>query len=233
MKLSEELQISVNLSMTEAARRSHEFVAVEHLLFALLHDPATAEVITACGGNTAELIEELEVFLEESVEKLADLDEFYRPVPSLGFQRVLQRAMAHVSGSGKEQVFGYNVLVAMYSEPESWAVHYLESQEVSRLDVVSYISHGVSKVGDGKFSGEGEPAEGDELGGAPKKEALEAFCVNLNAEAEEGRIDPLVGRSKEVSRALHVLARRRKNNPIFVGDSELERQRLWKEWRGE
>ena len=86
----------------------------------------------------------------------------------------------------------------MYSEPESWAVHYLESQEVSRLDVVSYISHGVSKVGDGKFSGEGEPAEGDELGGAPKKEALESFCVNLNAEAEEGRIDPLVGRSKEV-----------------------------------
>ena len=101
----------------------------------------------------------------------------------------------------------------MYSEPESWAVHYLESQEVSRLDVVSYISHGVSKVGDGKFSGEGEPAEGDELGGAPKKEALEAFCVNLNAEAEEGRIDPLVGRSKEVSRALHVLARRREEQP--------------------
>ena len=238
MKLSEELQISVNLSISDAARRGNEFVSVEHLLFALLHDPATAEVVKACGGDIKRLIGELDSFLSDSVESLADLDEFYRPVPSLGYQRVIQRAMAHVSGSGKEQVFGYNVLVALYSEPESWAVHFLESEDINRLDVVSYISHGVSKVPDGTVpDGEFAGEEGEE-GAQPRKEALEAFCVNLNQQAEAGLIDPLIGRSKEVMRALHVLARRRKNNPIFVGDSGVGKTAIveglaWRINRGE
>lgn len=239
MKLSEELQISVNLSIADAARRKNEFVSVEHLLYALLHDPATAEVIRNCGGDIKRLIAELDSFLSESVESLAELDEFYRPVPSLGYQRVIQRAMAHVAGSGKEKVFGYNVLVALFSEPESWAVHFLESEDIMRLDVLSYVSHGVSKVSDGTVPDDDETLEGDgSHEGAPRKEALESFCINLNKNAEEGLIDPLIGRKDEIQRALHVLCRRRKNNPIFVGDSGVGKTAIveglaWKIFRGE
>ncbi len=219
MKLSEELRISINVAFSEAIARSHEVCSTEHLFFALLHDEGTMEVIRHCGGDVDELRAKTDDFLNNQVEALdQEDDKALHPVPSIGFQRVIQRASAHVVGAGKESVYGYNVLIAFYSEPDCWTAHFLEEQGITRLDLVAYISHGTSKIDEETIpimAGDGDGAGSI----AERKDPLEAFCVNLNERAKEGLLDPLVGRGKELQRAIHVLARRRKNNPIFVGDS--------------
>jgi ATP-dependent Clp protease ATP-binding subunit ClpA len=227
MKISQDLQISVSVALNEAANRGHEYVGLEHLLFALVHDKQTADVVRHCGGDPNTLKKQLDQFLAEQVEALPE-ERRSTPQPTLAFQRVMSRAATHVESSGKEEIYGYNVLVAIFSEVESWAAHFLEEQGVSRLDVVSYISHGVSKIDDGTGAVAGAAAGMDRPVNADAEDAqeadlrknpLETFCVNLNELAAEGGIDPLIGRGPELERAMHILSRRRKNNPMFVGDS--------------
>jgi len=214
MKLSQDLQITLAVAANEAANRGHEYLGLEHLLFALLHDPDTALVIRHCGGDVEQLKGKVERFLEDEVEALPE-ERRASPGPTVGLQRVLSRAATHVEVAGKGEVKGPNVLVAMFAEPESWAVHLLQQEGISRLDVVSYISHGLSKRAGRQLPAPLEdPLEADEA-----EDPLEAYCVNLNKLAAEGGIDPLIGRQVEVERAIQILARRRKNNPLFVGDS--------------
>ncbi len=219
MRISPEVEIALSLAATEAARRRHEYMTVEHLLYALLFDETTAKVIRHAGGDVKILKAKLEHFLEEQMEVLADGSPS-APSPSMGVQRAIRRAAAHVQSSGHDEVKGANVLVAIFAESDSFAVTLLEEAGVTRLDVIAYISHGVSKdAGAGDDSGEfadGGPGDGE--AGGKKKDALEAYTVNLNEEAKESRIDPLVGRTTEVLRLIQILARRKKNNPLLVGD---------------
>ena len=215
--LSQELEFSLNVAFQEARQKRHEFITVEHLLLALLDNPTAARVLRACGGNLDELKRNLARFLQENVPTLApgaDGD----TQPTLGFQRVIQRAVLHVQGVGKKEVTGANVLVAIFGEKESHAVYFLHKQNINRLDVVNYISHGISKMpGEG---GEAQPNEEQEEN-APNAERspLEAFTVNLNEQARLGKIDPLIGRDHEVQRTIQILCRRRKNNPLYVGEA--------------
>jgi ATP-dependent Clp protease ATP-binding subunit ClpA len=225
MRISQDLQISVSVAVNEAANRGHEYVGLEHVLFALLHDKDTADVIKHCGGNISSMKRKVDDFLTDEIESLPEARRT-APQPTLGFQRVMARAASHVEASEKEEVRGYNVLVAMYAEPESWAVHMLQEAGISRLDLVSYISHGVSKSGGFDVMGAGAgPGAANNADGEDQHEAelaqkpLEAFTVNLNQLAADGGIDPLIGRARELERAMHILSRRRKNNPLFVGDS--------------
>ena len=226
--ISPELRVSVSVALTEAARRHHEFAGLEHLLFALLHDAETSKVLRRCGANLAALKKTVEAYLDDEIEASSDVER--PPRPSIGFQHVIQRAARHAESSGKDAVTGSDVLVAMYSEPENYAVYFLEQQGVTRLDVVSYLSHGVAKADDDddadkpvgpvrpafeEAGGDGEDAEEAAAGKSP----LEAWCTNLNELARNGGVDPLIGRAREIERTLHVLLRRRKNNPLFVGDS--------------
>ncbi|MDF1563203.1 MAG: ATP-dependent Clp protease ATP-binding subunit ClpA [Deltaproteobacteria bacterium] len=215
MKLKAELEAALQIAMGEASRRQHEYAGLEHLLFALCHDPDTVEVLAHCGADLEQLKEQLDTYLDE-LEPGKPKGGLLETEPTLGFQRVVQRAVFHVQHSGKEEVAGPNVLVAMFSEPDSPAVSFLEEMGVSRLAVVSYISHGGGQSE--SLVPTGDPTEG-EAGSAPKKDPLEAYCTHLNALAAAGKIDPLIGRQLEVDRIVHVLARRRKNNPILVGDS--------------
>jgi ATP-dependent Clp protease ATP-binding subunit ClpA len=216
MRISPEVEIALSLAATEAARRRHEYMTVEHLLYALLFDDATAKVVRQAGGDVKALKAKLERFFDEQLEAIRD-GGATPPSPSMGVKRAIQRAAQHVQSSGNEEVKGANVLVAIFAESESFAVSLLEEAGITRLDVVAYLSHGVSKSEDedGELAG-GEG--GSESGGKPKKDALEAYTVNLNDEAKESRIDPLVGRANEVDRLIQILARRKKNNPILVGD---------------
>ncbi len=224
--LSKDVEIAIRVALNDAHRRRHEYATVEHLTYALLHDDETANVLKHCGADIPALKKAFETFLEEEVEAVDDDDEA-EVAPSRGFQRVVQRAIMHVTGAGKPEVKGYNLLVAIYAEDDSHAVYLLKQGGVDRLDVVSYISHGVSKIvgsddgapgrrEDASVGGGG--ADDDEDGGAGG-DPLSAFCQNLCTEAKEGRLDPLVGREKEVLRTIHILCRRRKNNPLFVGES--------------
>jgi ATP-dependent Clp protease ATP-binding subunit ClpA len=219
--LSPELEKVIRRSLDDATRRQHEFSGLEHLLLALLDDDKTAEVILQCGGSVPRVRDKLEKFLGTEI-KPVTLEEDERAQPTLGFARVVQRAVNHVVGAGKAEAAGPNVLVAMFSEPESHAVHFLKEEGINRLDVVSYISHGISKLMPTRqlpgAGGSPPPAASDD-GDEPVKDPLEAFAVNLNERARAGQIDPLIGRRAEVERALHVLARRRKNNPLFIGDA--------------
>jgi ATP-dependent Clp protease ATP-binding subunit ClpA len=220
MRISPEVEIALSLAATEAARRRHEYMTVEHLLYALLFDETTAKVIRHAGGDVKALKLKLEHFLEEQMEVLADGSPS-APSPSMGVQRAIRRAAAHVQSSGHDEVKGANVLIAIFAESDSFAVTLLEEAGVTRLDVVAYLSHGVSKDGsagdDGSELADGSgPGEGE--GAGKKKDALEAYTVNLNEEAKESRIDPLVGRTNEVLRLIQILARRKKNNPLLVGD---------------
>jgi ATP-dependent Clp protease ATP-binding subunit ClpA len=219
--LSPELEKVIRRSLDDATRRQHEFSGLEHLLLALLDDDKTADVIRQCGGSVPRVREKLEKFLDGEI-KPVSLEEDERAQPTLGFARVVQRAVNHVVGAGKAEAGGPNVLVAMFSEPESHAVHFLKEEGINRLDVVSYISHGISKLIPTRqlpgASGGAPPAASEE-GEEAVKDPLEAFAVNLNERARAGQIDPLIGRRAEVERALHVLARRRKNNPLFIGDA--------------
>ncbi len=217
--LSKELEYTLNTAFREAREKRHEFMTVEHLLLALLDNPAAAKVLRACGADLDKLREELAAFVDESTPMLSGKDE-RETQPTLGFQRVLQRAVFHVQSSGKKEVTGANVLVAIFGERESQAVYFLNRQNITRLDVVNYISHGISKVHDDQEGDNFGPVTEEEKASEPSgKSPLEAYAVNLNQQALLGKIDPLIGRRTEVQRTIQILCRRRKNNPLFVGEA--------------
>ncbi|MCB1032943.1 MAG: AAA family ATPase, partial [Acidobacteria bacterium] len=217
MKISPSLQVSLSLALTEASRRRHEFAGLEHLLLALTLEKETGEVLFHAGTDVRQLSRTLKEFLDDEVESLPG-EQLVEPKASLGFQRVIARAAAHMDGAGKEEVHGYNVLVSMFDEPECFAVYFLEEQGVSRLDIVSYIAHGVSKV-DPLSPGLPPMEEGEEGAEAETaRDPLASFAQDLVALARAGGIDPLIGRRRELRRTEHILVRRRKSNPVFVGD---------------
>lgn len=216
--LSKELEFSINLAFKNAREKLHEFMTVEHLLLALADNPAAAKVLRACGADIERLKRELTEFLDETTPLLSPNDP-RDTQPTLGFQRVLQRAIFHVQSSGKKEVTGANVLVAIFGEPDSQAVFLLNKQNITRLDVVNFISHGISKVGKDTEGDSVAPAEEEETGEAPAKSPLESYATNLNEQARQGKIDPLIGRQHEIERTVQVLCRRRKNNPLFVGEA--------------
>jgi ATP-dependent Clp protease ATP-binding subunit ClpA len=220
--LSKDLELTLNVAFKEARSKRHEFMTVEHLLLALLDNEAASSVLRACGTDISKLRADLLEFVDSTTPLIPEADEERETQPTLGFQRVLQRAVFHVQSSGKSEVTGANVLVAIFSEQESQAVYYLKQQNVARIDVVNYISHGISKVSDGHHHEEGAASSESQEDGANQEGSespLEAYATNLNQQAQEGKIDPLIGRDKEVERVIQVLSRRRKNNPLLVGES--------------
>jgi ATP-dependent Clp protease ATP-binding subunit ClpA len=223
MKVSAEVEIACSVAATEAQRRGHDIMAVEHLLYALMYDEETRRVLQKAGGNSEELKRQLDRLLDKEFPRTNGDGRLGPPTPSRGFQRVLQRAAIHVESSGKEELKGYNVLVAIFSEPDSFAVKALEESGVSRFDVVSYISHGIAKDGsdeDALTEEEAAAEVGNEGGEREEKEdALTRYAVDLNKRAKAGEVEPLVGRANEVQRVVQVLSRRRKNNPLLVGDA--------------
>jgi ATP-dependent Clp protease ATP-binding subunit ClpA len=213
--IAQELEVSLHMAFMEARQKRHEFITVEHLLLALLDNPSAAEVLKACAAEVDDLRKLLSEFVTEHTPILAATDADTQP--TLGFQRVIQRAILHVQSSGKKEVTGANVLVAIFGEKDSHAVYFLHQKGVTRLDVVNFISHGISKVpqaAPGKAEGEAEPEQEQSSGGA-----LENYTLNLNALAISGKIDPLIGRDRELERVVQTLCRRRKNNPLLVGEA--------------
>jgi ATP-dependent Clp protease ATP-binding subunit ClpA len=221
--IAQELEVSLHMAFVEARQQRHEFITVEHLLLALLDNPSAAEVLRACAANIEDLRKSLVNFIKENTPTVGG-DEEVDTQPTLGFQRVIQRAIMHVqsTGSGKKEVTGANVLVAIFGEKDSHAVYYLHQQGVTRLDVVNFIAHGIKKsdppepTKSNEASGsEGEKEEQADAKGSP----LDQFTQNLNQLARDGKIDPLIGRDNEVERVIQVLCRRRKNNPLLVGEA--------------
>ena len=221
--LNKELENTLNNAFKLARSKHHEFMTVEHLLLAITDNPEAAEVLNACGVEIDSLGKSLTEFIDSTTPLLGEAEEERDTQPTLGFQRVLQRAVFHVQSSGKKEVSGANVLVAIFSEQESQAVYLLKQQDIARIDIVNYISHGISKVsGNSHHSEQPNESHGEEesLGGeGSSSNPLEAYAVNLNEQAESGRIDPLIGRENEVERVVQILARRRKNNPLLVGEA--------------
>lgn len=216
--LNKELEVALNSAFQMARQKRHEFMTVEHLLLALLDNSSAAKVLQACGVDLELLKQDLLSFLEETTPRLNSEDE-RDTQPTLGFQRVLQRAVFHVQSSGKKEVTGANVLVAIFGERESQAVYFLGKQNVARLDVVNYISHGISKV-DNEDHTDLSLDEDDEENEMPSdKNLLATYTINLNEQAKRGKIDPLIGRKLEIERTLQILCRRRKNNPLLVGEA--------------
>ncbi|MGG6462889.1 ATP-dependent Clp protease ATP-binding subunit ClpA [Solilutibacter silvestris] len=219
---SKDLETTIGQCYKHAREQRHEFMTVEHLLLELVDNPAAREVLTACRADIPRLKADLQRAIEASVAVLPE-DDGRDTQPTLGFQRVLQRAVYHVQSSGKAEVTGANVLVAIFGEKDSHAVYLLNQQDVTRLDVVNFISHGLSKHGEEQASSDasrsGEEGEGEEGGSAGGGDPLAEFATNLNASAKEGKIDPLVGRADEIERTIQVLCRRRKNNPLYVGEA--------------
>ena len=221
--IAQELEVSLHMAFVEARQQRHEFITVEHLLMALLDNPSAAEVLRACAANIDDLRKSLVTFVKENTPTVSGTEEVDTQ-PTLGFQRVIQRAIMHVqsTGSGKKEVTGANVLVAIFGEKDSHAVYYLHQQGVTRLDVVNFIAHGIKKTDAPEPTKPGESssneAEKDE-GGDAKGSPLEQFTQNLNQLARDGKIDPLIGREHEVERVIQVLCRRRKNNPLLVGEA--------------
>jgi len=218
--IAQELEVSLHMAFMDARQKKHEFITVEHLLLAMLENPSALEVLKACGTNLDELKKLLVDFIEEHTPLIADGDA--ETQPTLGFQRVIQRAILHVQSSGKKEVTGANVLVAIFGEKDSHAVYFLHEKGVTRLDVVNFIAHGIAKVGDSESEGKKDGAEIDESvdakGGAADS-ALASYATNLNELAVEGKIDPLIGRDSELERVVQILCRRRKNNPLLVGEA--------------
>ena len=215
--IAQELEVSLHMAFVEARQKQHEFITVEHLLLAMLDNPSAAEVLKACGVDLEELRGVLTDFINEHTPRLAphsDAD----TQPTQGFQRVIQRAILHVQSSGKKEVTGANVLVAVFGEKESHAVYFLNQRGVTRLDVVNYIAHGITKTPQQKQEKPSESKE-DAEGGSESQGALDAYTVHLNAMARNGKIDPLIGRAHELERVIQVLCRRRKNNPLLVGEA--------------
>ncbi len=222
--IAQELEVSLHMAFVEARQQRHEFITVEHLLLALLDNPSAAEVLRACSANIDDLRKSLANFIKDNTPQVAGSDDVDTQ-PTLGFQRVIQRAIMHVqsTGSGKKEVTGANVLVAIFGEKDSHAVYYLHQQGVTRLDVVNFIAHGIKKSDPPESVKSSEnPAEAEEGAGGEKSEKaspLEQFTQNLNQMALDGKIDPLIGREYEVERVIQILCRRRKNNPLLVGEA--------------
>ena len=244
--ISHELEVSLNLAVSEAARRGHEYVTVEHVLFALLQNDTAIKALRACGGSVDYTRQKLEEFFDEHI-PTGTLRPGQMPQPTIGFQRVIQRAAQHVRAAGKDKIKGENLLVALFSERDSFAVYFLQQQHISRFDVINYISHGIAKSGEGSEStsdptgiagpeqpiariGDGERSDPqprddeDESESGPTerqsgRDPLALYAVDLCARAREGHIDPLIGRNAEIERTVQVLCRRRKNNPLLVGDA--------------
>ncbi|MCY4563635.1 MAG: AAA family ATPase, partial [Gammaproteobacteria bacterium] len=217
--LSKDLEATLNEAFREAKRKRHEFMTVEHLLLALLDNSVAIEVLRKVGCDLDKLRAELVEYIDSTTPLIPAGDKGRDTQTTLGFQRVLQRAVFHVQSSGRKEVTGGNVLVAIFSEQESQSVYLLKQQNINRIDVVNYIAHGISKVPGEEPATEGsagEEAAGEDSG---KQSALETFTTNLNEQAKAGRIDPLVGREDELERVVQVLCRRRKNNPLLVGES--------------
>ncbi len=214
--LNQELEISLNMAFARAREHRHEFMTVEHLLLALLSNPSAREVLEACTVDIVALRQELEAFIEQTTPLLPSGDEERDTQPTLSFQRVLQRAVFHVQSSGHNEVAGANVLVAIFSEQESQAAYLLRKHDVNRLDVVNFISHGTRKDEPGQPQAADNPTGEEQVRG---EERMESFTTNLNQLARIGGIDPLIGREKELERSAQVLCRRRKNNPLLVGES--------------
>ncbi|MCP8898170.1 ATP-dependent Clp protease ATP-binding subunit ClpA [Gilvimarinus xylanilyticus] len=221
--LSKDLEVTLNMAFKGARSKRHEFMTVEHLLLALIDNESAATVLRACGADLVVLRRELIEFVDSTTPLLPENDEERETQPTLGFQRVLQRAVFHVQSSGKQEVTGANVLVAIFSEQESQAVYYLKQQNIARIDVVNYITHGIQKVAGqehGSEDGSHEQADDESIGAEqPVQSPLENFATNLNELAASGKIDPLIGRAQELERVSQVLSRRRKNNPLLVGES--------------
>src|SRR3984893_3839347 len=234
--LSRELQVTLQLAMTEAQSRRHEYVCLGHLLYAILHDFTTSNVLKHCGANLDSLRRKLQGYLDEGAERLGRGAEA-APRYATGVQRALQRAAVPAQSAGRQEINGPAVLIAMFQEAESYALYFLQEEGVTRFDVINFVSHGVSKGGadaerpvHGAHENQGESedeqdheeGEGDEEDGAPKlapARALKRYAINLADRAAKGKIDPLIGRKNEIERAIHILLRRRKNNPIFVGEA--------------
>jgi len=216
--ISKELEQTLNNAFKDAREKKHEFVTVEHLLLSLLDNSAASSVLKACGANLDQLRDDLGQFVDDTTPQLVQ-DDDRETQPTLGFQRVLQRAVFQVQSSGKKEVTGANVLVAIFSEQESQAVYFLNKQNVTRLDVVNYISHGISKVHGEDESQNISPADEDMGGESPQKSPLENYATNLNELARQGKIDPLIGRKAELERTIQIICRRRKNNPLLVGEA--------------
>ncbi|MDP2154890.1 MAG: Clp protease N-terminal domain-containing protein, partial [Sulfuricella sp.] len=214
--IAQELEVSLHMAFMEARQKRHEFITVEHLLLAMLDNPSAAKVLRACAADIDELRKTLADFVTTQTPTLAGSGEVDTQ-PTLGFQRVIQRAILHVQSSGKKEVTGANVLVAIFGEKDSHAVYFLSQQGISRFDVVNYISHGISKVAEGTAA-RPEAEQEAEQESAPAG-ALDNFTLNLNTQALAGKIDPLIGRELELERTIQTLCRRRKNNPLLVGEA--------------
>jgi ATP-dependent Clp protease ATP-binding subunit ClpA len=236
--LSRELQVTLQLAMTEAQSRRHEYVCLEHVLYAMLHDFTTSNVLKQCGANLDSLRRKLQGYLDDGVERLGRGADAATPRYATGVQRALQRAAVHAQSAGRQEINGPAVLIAMFQEAESYAIYFLQEEGVTRFDVINFVSHGVSKVGadddrpvrganerqaESEDEHDHEEAEGDDdEDGAPKLSpgrALKRYAINLAERAAKGKIDPLIGRKNEIERAIHILLRRRKNNPVFVGEA--------------
>lgn len=218
--LNKELEFTLNLAFKEAKEKRHEFMTVEHLLLSLLDNPSAGNVLQACDANIEILRRDLIEFIEETTPRIPTDDLDRETQPTLGFQRVLQRAVFHVQSAGKTEVSGANVLAAIFSEQESQAVYFLRRENVTRLDVINYISHGVSKFSSQDQHDSMHPSMDEEsFGNEVQQSPLENYCTNLNIRAKLGKIDPLVGRHEEMQRTIQVLCRRRKNNPLLVGEA--------------
>ncbi|MGQ0512461.1 MAG: ATP-dependent Clp protease ATP-binding subunit ClpA [Betaproteobacteria bacterium] len=215
--IAQELEVSLHMAFVEARQKRHEFITVEHLLLALLDNPTAAEVLRACGANMDELRKNLSQHISEQTPRIA-ADREVDTQPTLGFQRVIQRAILHVQSSGKKEVTGANVLVAIFGEKDSHAVYFLQQQGITRLDVVNYISHGITKTPQASPA-KGAEEPGEEAQAETANSPLDNYTQNLNAQALAGKIDPLIGRDREVERVIQTLCRRRKNNPLLVGEA--------------
>lgn len=213
--LNKDLELSLNMAFRQAKESRHEFMTVEHLLLALLDNPSAVEALNACGANVGFLRTELLNFINETTPVIPSAEDERETQPTLGFQRVLQRAVFHVQSSGKSEVTGSNVLVAIFSEQESQAAYFLKKSEITRLDIVNYISHGMTKIDNNPS----KPIEEDAHAPNDEPRTIDNFAQNLNEESQKGHIDPLIGRDQELERTLQVLSRRRKNNPLFVGEA--------------
>ena len=212
--LNKDLEVSLNMAFRQAKESRHEFMTVEHLLLALLDNPSSIDALNACGANMTNLRKELLAFIVDTTPVIPTGEEERETQPTLGFQRVLQRAVFHVQSSGKSEVNGANVLVAIFSEQESQAAYFLKKSDISRLDIVNYISHGIAKIDQESGTSTEQAPVGDE-----EPRTIDNFATNLNEEAKKGNIDPLIGRDSELERTLQVLSRRRKNNPLYVGEA--------------
>jgi ATP-dependent Clp protease ATP-binding subunit ClpA len=215
--ISKELESTLNVAVKEAKKRRHEYVCLEHLLYALLQDKDASGAIINCGGDIDRLRKGLEEFFDRQLQSLPEgLDQ--EPQQTLGFHRILQRAVIHAQSAEKKEINGGNLLIAMFREPDSYAVYLLEEQGITRFDVVNYVSHGVSKIAAAEEPEQIQEEQGQEEKSGQRQNPLKAFTIDLVEKARQGNIDPLIGRDDEIERTIHVLCRRRKNNPIYVGD---------------